>query len=162
MVEFQNQLNERKNPEHIAVDPDKQKLINKIYFNKSQGLLPILLKRSLKVINEPFTLNEMRLVARAFASMPANEFIEQNYQVFDSQTIESNKMRPDEETKEVSSKFMIKTTSSEERISLMAYFNALANIIKKYEDPQARYFALYSVYNFIYAVSPRKVETNLG
>ena len=78
MVEFQNQLNERKGDERLA-DADKLKLINKIFFNKSQGLLPILLKRALKVINEPFTLNEMRLVARAFASMPASEFIEQNY-----------------------------------------------------------------------------------
>ena len=63
-------------------------------------------------------------------------------------------MRPDEETKEANVKFQKKNTSSEERISLMSYFNSLANIIKKFEDPQARYFALYSVLNFVYAVSP--------
>ena len=63
-------------------------------------------------------------------------------------------MRPDEETKEANVKFQKKNTSSEERISLMSYFNALSNIIKKFEDPQARYFALYSVFNFVYAVSP--------
>ena len=44
----------------------------------------------------------------------------------------------------------------------MTYFNSLSNIIKRYEDPQARYFALYSVLNFIYAVSPKKVETYPG
>ena len=44
----------------------------------------------------------------------------------------------------------------------MSYFNSLAIIIKKYEDPQARYFALYSVLNFVYAVSPTKVQTNVG
>jgi len=114
------------------------------------------------VINEAFTLNEMRLVARAFASMPAHEFIEQNYQVFDSETIEQNKMKPDDELQAASSKLMKKNSSSEERISLMSYFNSLVNIIKKYDDPQASYFAIYSVLNFIYAVSPKKVETNLG
>ena len=40
----------------------------------------------------------------------------------------------------------------------MSYFNSLANIIQKFNDPQASYFALYSVLNFIYAVTLKKSE----
>ena len=96
VAEYQNQRNMKDKPEeYMPTEPGR--LIKRIYMKESQGLLQLLIKRSLRVYDEAFTIDEMRLVARAFASLPASELIEANFHVFDQATLEETKKQNSEE-----------------------------------------------------------------
>ena len=126
------------------------KLVKRIFFKEAKGLLSLLIQRSLDARSDVFTQDEIQIVARAFACVSMPDLLALNISIFSQ-----SELLPEE------SKQSFGSQKKDFEITLSSYFRALANIIKKYDDPKIHYSAFYSLLNFLYAVPMQKTESQV-
>ena len=63
----------------------KGKLTSRIFIN--YGLLNLLVRKCLNCQNEDLTLDEVRLIARAFSALPIEVLVQEDIPIFDRATV---------------------------------------------------------------------------
>lgn len=135
------------------------KLTQKIFMGK--GLLEILIRRCQSDSSKELllSLDEARLIARAFSALPAEILCQVNIHVFDKESAMAHEMRLQEETEAQGRRLPYNRgenmkVGSQLDINLMSIFKALANLVTHNEgDSEVAYFSLYSVFNIVNTVN---------
>ena len=130
-------------------------LAQRIFIN--YRLLELLIQRCLDD-DEKLTLDEVRLIARAFSAMPIEVIQQERISIFDQDSVDAHERNLQEEAdKNPSMRLPLNRGDAFKpkapEVNLMSMLNALANIVSRYNDATASYFALYTVFNLIYTIN---------
>ena len=105
------------------------------------------------------TIDEARLIARAFSTLPIEVIVRENIPIFDRKTVYRHEQRLQEEADKSADGRKLPFNRGEQfkteilDVNLMSLMTSLSNLMSNYRDAQVTYFALYSLFNIVYTVN---------
>ena len=141
-------VREKQTDKPVAVGGE---ITSRVFF--AHGLLDLLIHRCLQDKDGDLSIDEVRLISRAFASLPPEVLVSENIPIFDHASVMLHERKLDQQLRKANQAVPINRGHGFNKpipeLNFMSWLKALAHIVSEYKDSDASYFALLTAMSFI-------------